>query len=77
MPPFVVEATWAGAIYSQAALLVQRASAIRRRNVCLQKISYALIRINLIFDAREAVAFVLVDLSLIHIYGPPAGDRGG
>src|ERR1700719_3518793 len=44
-----------------ARLFVQRATAIRWGNVGFQKISYALVGVNLIFYFRETVAFVLID----------------
>ena len=43
-------------------LLVQRATAIRRHDMRQQEIRHALIGVDLVFDAREAVPFVLVDL---------------
>ncbi len=46
--------------------VIQRAAAIRRRNVRLQKISHALVGIDLIFDSSEAVAFVLIDFVFDH-----------
>jgi hypothetical protein len=47
-------------------LLIQRAAAIRWGDVRFQKISYALVCVNLIFYFREAVAFVLVDFVFDH-----------
>ena len=41
-------------------LLIQRAAAIRRWNVRLQKISHALVSVNLVFDFGKTVAFVLI-----------------
>ena len=49
--------------------LADRATAIRRYNMRQQKIRHALVSINLIFNSREAVAFVLVDLA---VHGPAA-----
>ena len=43
-------------------LLCQRATAIRRGDVGQQKICHALVGVDLVFDAGEAVAFVFVNL---------------
>ena len=48
------------------ALLVQRAAAIRRRNMRFQKVGHALVSVDLIFDPSEAVAFILIDFVFDH-----------
>ena len=45
-------------------LLIDRTPAARRRHAHLQKIGDALVGVDLVFDARELVAFVLVNLQL-------------
>ena len=49
-------------------LLIQRAAAIRRRNVRLDEVCCALIGVDLIFDSCKTVAFIFVDL----VFGHPS-----
>src|SRR5260370_35297935 len=53
--------------------LVEIASALRGRGILFQEFADAGDRINLIFDPREAMAFILVDFE---VYGPVAFLNG-
>src|SRR5229473_2188942 len=50
----------------QKTLLIQLATAIRRRNVSLQEIGNSLIGVNLVFHFRKPVRFIFVDLVFRH-----------